>query len=384
MASYTKVGDNKYKIFVELGYNDKGRRLRKTKTVTAKSDRALKKLMTEFEIEVHNKQTAFDVENITFQNFVKRWFKMYVDVELSVKTAENYRYWTNHFMMDQLGDLKINKIKTFHIVEYFNTERKAGRGSLRQKYVALKSIFSKAVKWDIIKENPMHGVDKPVPNSKRRDGKLFCYDEEQLKLLLKSLESEKKRFQMQVKLACLVGLRRSEISGIRINNLNFNENTIFIDKTLLWDQKKKQYLLGATKNKKSRTVYVPAKFMKELKQYVNEQRKFKLSCGEAWKGFNFEGEEIELLFTTLQGSPLRSEFFNQEWYKFLKRNSHLPQLNIHGLRHTYASILVNRNENFKVIQEQMGHDNINETIKTYSHLTKERKAQSASIFEEIL
>lgn len=382
MASYTKVGENKYRIFVELGYDENGRRIRRTKTVTAKSERALKKAMTEFEIEVATNYTG-NIEIINFEKFVQRWFKMYVDAELSVKTAENYRYWTGT-MMDVLGHLQMNKIKPFHIVQYFNNERKEGRGGLRQKYITLKSVFSKAEKWGVIEENPMAKVDKPPPAEKRRAGKLFCYDEKLLKLLLKALEKEKKRFQLQIKLACLAGLRRSEICGLRINSLNFKDNTIFVDKTLVWDQKEKKYLLGPTKSKKPRIVHVPKTLMKELEIYQREQKKFKLSSGSAWQGFKFNGEEVDLLFTTLKGGPMRPEFMNQEWSKFLKRHPELPQLNLHGLRHTYASILVNKGVNFKVIQEQMGHATITETLNTYSHLQEDVKKESTALLEEFL
>lgn len=123
--------------------------------------------------------------------------------------------------------------------------------------------------------------------------------------------------------------------------------------------------------------------MKELKNYMHEQKKFKMAYGSAWKGFEFEGEEVELLFTSLKGGPIFNTHLATQWAQFLKRHD-LPQLNFHGLRHTYASILVNRNENFKVIQEQLGHDNINETIKTYSHLTEERKTSSTAIFNDLL
>lgn len=383
MASYTDLGENKYKIFVELGYNDKGKRIRKTKTVTAKSPRALKKAITDFEIELANSNNSYDVEKITFKAFVEHWFKMYVDTDLTIKTKDNYKYLAGSHMMSQLGDLKMNKIKTMHIVQYFNQEKIEGRRSLLQKYVCLKSIFSKAVKWDVIAENPMDGVDRPKSSVKKREGKLFCYDEFMLNKMLTALSSEKKRLQMQVKLACLVGLRRSEITGLRISSLNFTNNTIFIDKTMVWNKYDKTFQFGKTKNKHPRTVYVPEGLMKELKEYSKRQKEYKMAYGFQWKGMMHEGESVDLLFTTATGGPMFSEYVNIQWGKFLKRHN-LPQLNFHGLRHTYASVLVNRNENFKVIQEQLGHENINETIKTYSHLTEERKSQSASIFNEFL
>ena len=50
MASIQKLGDNKYKIFVELGYNERGKRIRRTKTITATSQRDLNKKVRDFEL----------------------------------------------------------------------------------------------------------------------------------------------------------------------------------------------------------------------------------------------------------------------------------------------------------------------------------------------
>ena len=68
MASYKQIGENKYKIYVELGYDDNGKRIRKTKTVIAKSERALKKAITELEVEVRNTKTM-DLDGISFETF---------------------------------------------------------------------------------------------------------------------------------------------------------------------------------------------------------------------------------------------------------------------------------------------------------------------------
>ncbi len=80
MASYTvlpptKKGEPRIKVTVEHGYDeDTGERLRYTKTICMKSmsDRAIKKAITDFEIEVSNKEdeNLKKVENIKFVDFI--------------------------------------------------------------------------------------------------------------------------------------------------------------------------------------------------------------------------------------------------------------------------------------------------------------------------
>lgn len=382
MASTTPLGDNKYKIFIELGYDDKGKRIRKTKTVTAKSERALKKAITEFEIKVANQESTIEVENITFESFVDRWMDIYVKADLTIKTRNTYQSYLNNGVLEGFKGLILSKIKTFHIVKFFKEQKDAEKKSLTGKYLVLKSIFSKAITWEVIHDNPMKKVDPPVNKPRYRE--LAFYDEDQLKLVLKILDKVHPKHRIQIKLAALVGLRMAEIAGIRIENIDYNNNTILIDKTLQYDKEIKSFLLGQTKTKKPRTVNVPATFMAELKQYVKEQKKLQIRCGSAWKPLlDEEDKPINLLSTNDIGYPTHVNTMSNEWQKIIKRHK-LPQLNFHGLRHTCASFMISRNVNFKIIQEQLGHADIKETINRYGHLTKKDKAKAADLFNEIL
>lgn len=58
------------------------------------------------------------------------------------------------------------------------------------------------------------------------------------------------------------------------------------------------------------------------------------------------------------------------WKKFrpLQKKLNLPFISVHDLRHSHASLLVYLGENSKMIQERLGHVNIEMTLGTYSHL----------------
>ncbi len=71
------------------------------------------------------------------------------------------------------------------------------------------------------------------------------------------------------------------------------------------------------------------------------------------------------------------------WREIVERHN-LPILTFHGLRHTYASFMVSKNVNFKIIQEQLGHVNIQETVNTYSHLTMRDKEKATDFLDSIL
>lgn len=390
MASYrelepAKNGKPRIKITVELGYDEeKGKRIRKYKNVTLNSlsDRAIKKAITEFEIEVANTEIENDIENITFEQFVKRWMEVYVHVDLTVKSRNNYESCLKGGILKYFNKIKLSKIKTFHIVNYFKEEKEKGKRNLTGKYMVLKSIFSKAIDWGVIKENPMKGVKQPYVEKRHRE--IQFYNENQLKQLLSILDHVYSKHRLQIKLAVFGGLRMTEIAGIRLECLDYTNNSILINKTLQYDKEKKRFFLGDTKTKRSRIIFIPESLMKEIKEYEKELKKLKLKSGELWTPMlDDKNNPINLLFVKSNGFPSHPDGMSNRWKEIVKKFN-LPSLTFHGLRHTYASYMIGKNVNFKVIQEQLGHVNIQETINTYSHLTERDKIKASDLFDEIL
>lgn len=381
MASVEDLGGNKYKIYVELGYNDSGKRIRRTKTVTVTSPRDLKNQVRDFELKCHNGPLD-NIDSSTFEMFVERWFDLYVKADLSYRSYDTYYNTVMNNLVPYFGKMKMANIKTIHIVEYLKNERDNERKNLSGKYGVLCSIFSRAVKWEVIEKSPMEKVDKPLTEKRKRE-KDF-YDEDELKHLFAVLDKSYPKHRIAIKLAAIVGLRRSEILGIRYEALNFKDNTIFIDRVLHYDKFQKVFKFGPTKNKVPRTVDVPEKFMKEIRVFFLDHKQLKWKCGSAWNPMiDADGSSVDLLFTNEIGYPNHLNSLPNEWQKIVKRYG-LPHLNFHGLRHSCASYMVSKGVNFKIIQEQLGHSDIKLTINTYSHLTERDKKSAISYFEDIL
>ena len=158
--------------------------------------------------------------------------------------------------------------------------------------------------------------------------------------------------------AALVGLRMTEIAGIRHECLNFKNNTILIDSTLQYDKEKKLFFLSPTKTKRTRIVNVPVELMKELKEYAKEPKKLQLASGDTWAPMtDNEGQPINLLFTKNNSFSSHPDSMSGWWQEIIERHD-LPKITFHGLRHTYTSFTISKNVNFKIIQEQLGHVNI--------------------------
>ncbi|MGN4123498.1 hypothetical protein ACMGD3_00375 [Lysinibacillus sphaericus] len=130
--------------------------------------------------------------------------------------------------------MKLSKIKTFHVVNFFKEEKEQGKRKLNGKYTVLKSIFSKAIDWGVVQENPMKGVKRPYVEKRYRE--IQFYNENQLKQLLSILDQVYPKHRLQIKLAVFGGLRMTEIAGIRVVCLDYTNNSLLIDKTLQYDK----------------------------------------------------------------------------------------------------------------------------------------------------
>lgn len=377
MAYVEELGNNKYKIYVDMGYV-RGKRKRKTKTVTVTSNRDLNKKVREFELQCMQEMDE-PIENISFESFVKRWIDNHVKTNLKHSTYETYYQILNGTgLLDYFSKMKLKDIKRFHIVEYLAKEK--DKPLLPDKFLVLKSIFAKAVEWEVIKENPTSNIKQP----KRKKKKVNYYTEEELNHLFKILENVHPKYRIIVKLAAIGGIRRAEILGIREESINYEENYIYVDKQLRYDKHNKKFYLSSVKNGKPRYVYLPEKFMKELKEYHLQFKKQRMQMGNLWTPLKDEnGNDINLVLVKENGYPTHLNTVGNEWSKIIKRYN-LKKITFHELRHSCASLMVKKGVNFKIIQERLGHSNIGITLDLYSHLEEELHKESTNAFEDIL
>ncbi|WP_054859108.1 tyrosine-type recombinase/integrase [Gracilibacillus sp. JCM 18860] len=246
MASYEDLGFGKFKIYVELGYDERGKRKRRTKTITATSERDLNKKIRDFEIKCFNEKDE-PIDKIKFSSFVDRWMKNHVEPNLTLTSKEAYEYLLNHCgVLEYFGEMKLKDIKKYHIVEYLAEEQAENKPLIPNKYLLIKSIFARAFEWDVININPTSGIKEP----KREKRKVDYYNEDELNNLFKVLEDCYPKHRIMIKLAAIGGLRRGEILGIREESIDYENNSIYIDKQLRYDKNKKQFYLAPVKNKK--------------------------------------------------------------------------------------------------------------------------------------
>ena len=70
--------------------------------------------------------------------------------------------------------------------------------------------------------------------------------------------------------------------------------------------------------------------------------------------------------------------------KKICRKAGLPDIHVHSLRHTHASLLINSNVTARVIADRLGHSTTKTTLDTYSHVFAESEAKAMQAIDMAL
>lgn len=233
----------------------------------------------------------------------------------------------------------------------------------------ISSILSTAVKWNIIKDNPIQRTDM----KKAQKPKAKYYDDKQVAEMLKMLNTEPLILATMISLAIDTELRRSELTGLTWEDINFETSQISINK--------RHYIVGygTIKDKPKtdagvRVVTVSQTVLNLLKQYRNQQMQQRLKLGTAWKNEPYA-------FVLEDGTAINPNLSYKWFIKFLERHN-LPKITLHQLRYTNASIMIASGEDVVTVSGRLGHADKNITLNTYSHIIKSKETQVASKMDE--
>jgi integrase len=166
------------------------------------------------------------------------------------------------------------------------------------------------------------------------------------------------------------GLRLGEALGLRWADIDLEDGKISVRGSLRPQPLKlrgsdPRLALVETKTAASRrTIAGPAFVLAALRQHQARSAEVPANV-------------MNLLFTTPRGTPIDPRNANRQFGEFLRRNE-LPQIRVHDLRHTAASLLLAQGFTLEDVKRYLGHSSIVQTSNTYGHLVAGRSAEVAA------
>jgi len=241
--------------------------------------------------------------------------------------------------------------------------------SIKRIKTVIKQSLDKAVKDELIATNPCVLID--MPRHEKREPTFLSADE--ANKLLDAIKGE--MLYPLVKLDVLTGLRRSEILGLKWENIDFNTERIHIKHTI--SKVSKVIAKDKTKTSASRRTICMSEDMKNLLLKIKEeQSQYRLIFGKDYL-------ESDYVFTWPDGHLIDIDYVSRKFAQLLHKYN-LKKIRFHDLRHSCASILLSAGYELKDVQEQLGHSDISVTADIYGHLDDGRKRKIADAISGLI
>lgn len=263
--------------------------------------------------------------------------------------------------------------------------RKGGKlngNTLLHYHRMLSSIFTKAVQWGIVQDNPVKRAEPP----KGEEVKVSYLEESDVARLLAALPNAPSQYSAIIQLALFTGMRRGEICGLRWSDIDFEKSTISVNRTSEWIPHEGIIFTPPKTKASNRTFKVGPNCMDLLREYQLFQKAERLKVGSQWaktvKIENGTTVQNDLLFTRWDGTPLDLNKVTT-WFPIFLREHNLPEVTIHSLRHTYAGLMIAAHVPVTTVSGRLGHARTSTTTDIYAGFIRTADAAAADAMEGV-
>jgi integrase len=342
-----------------------GRSARKRKQLSGFPTRALaKKALTEIENKI-NSNAYSTKDNITLSSFFEIWLEDHVKSNLAPKTYLYYSgLFENHikgyFKLVSLKELKANNINAFY--KYLKDKGLSNDISFKC-HKTLRACLNMAYKWDYISTQVMHKVTSP----KEPETTVQFWEPDTIKYALDVLKGSSVYFHIFV--ALHLGLRLGEVCALTYTDIDFDKKVLNISKTL-------QYLNGEVliKSPKTKTskrcIPLTENMIQFFRNEMIRQKENQISLGSKYN------KEYLSYFSVFDDGTIKNDSYVTKRFKKDIKETDLPLIKFHDMRHSCASWLLYNGVDLKIIQEILGHASFSTTADLYSHIVQEKKKEA--------
>lgn len=179
------------------------------------------------------------------------------------------------------------------------------------------------------------------------------------------------RIYLYILFALLMGLRKSEISGIKYTDIDYENHTLKIERQLGRSlEVDENEIAPKTRTKQEIDVKTPASNRVEkipnflFCEILEERKKYEKNRSRRQHG-RWVFQDLDYICCSSYGRP-RSTTYIYTHYKKLIEEAGLPYIRFHDLRHTYTTLLMKNDINQKAIAASLGHSKSIITFDVYT------------------
>ena len=317
---------------------------------------------------------------------------------LRESTRSNYNYMYDQYIRGGFGNSKASEVRYSDVLSFYYyliNERNLQVNTVDSVHCVLHPTFGMLVRDDVIRKNPTDGVMAEIlHNTEKNKGVRHALTAEQQQAFITAIESSPEYFHWLPLFTFLLGTgcRIGEAVGIRWCDIDFKKRCININHSASYYPRKdrKSYFEISLPKTEAGVRDIPMfDTVYEVLKMEYERQKEEGFCTfelDRMTGFVFSNKLGRLHNPHCVNLAIQriSEGYNAKEIIQAKKQRRepvlIPHFSCHHLRHTFCSRLCENDVNVKVIQEVMGHANIETTLDIYAEVNYNKKKDS---FEEL-
>lgn len=327
-------------------------------------------------------------DRLTFGELCDIWINSYPEKRSVKESTMNLKHFYIVVFKRYFDKIDVQKVSRKHIQDALqNMSSKYVEHTLSMMFSFLKALFEKAIELGVIKDNPCKFAYVPKKRKTLDEIESAPIQSRYLeKDALQHFLQTAKKFGMDhdfvfFMLLAYTGLRVGEAMALKWSDIDFDEQTISITKTIHHKQERTlNFYLDTPKTKSSvRTIAVDQKLLDELKRLKTKQKEFRLSKTNVAK-FDF----VFINYARHAGYPMTYGRIKYRMERLVAIAKLDPSITPHILRHTHTSLLAEAGVGLIEIMERLGHHDDKITREIYLHLTKKLKKEAAQKFAQLM
>ena len=309
---------------------------------------------------------VLDQEDVDLASFAQRWLTARSS-ELATHSLSAYSRVLRTMILPHLGQRRLHTL-TAEDCHQWRAKVLATHSprTVGQAIAVLKNILSTAVDWRVLRSSPTGKLR--APRVAAESAQVLTGD--QVAAVLRVAVAPDHR--AMVLLAVTGGLRVGEVAAARWENLNLEERYYQVTGTG-YDDHGGRVGQPKTRGSVARVMLSPA-CCDALRRQRAALAEVVLAHRWVDRGFMFLGAT---------GNMVRPHTLQILWAKIAKLAG-LPPCTFHVLRHTCASLLIDRGAHPKIVQAQLRHATIQMTFDVYGHLFPGRVDEAVANLDSVI
>lgn len=336
-------------------------------------------------------------DNPLFVEYMQRWFQ-------GAKNAFEFntqksKLQSMHRIEEHFKKIRLKSIDYATVQRFLNSETRLSHTTIENDFLVIHAVIRQAYREKYFKYDPLDDIKIPKgrPKKKARFWTIeqfniyYNYQNGVVQKLREKNDTSDDYFQALrllvaiTTLACS-GARIGELCALNVDDYNQSEKILYLHHNfVLVPVKKANGEMGQMHKRRehmktsssNRDVPLPEQAYKLLDFWLIERLRFMA------RHPNRTNIDRDALFNSRVGTRIDSASFQKALVQTCK-NSQLPIINPHALRHTYASFLVASDVHPKKAQILLGHKRIETTLNIYTHLTKQDKFEAVDRLNDLL